>query len=80
MKVYEMIQELVRYDADAEVVVNVEVDKRSTDVYVPDTAELDADNELEVEIDEEADYEVESKTRYAGGKRTEYVQISAYLG
>lgn len=67
MTVYELIQELVQFDADMEVEISVSADGFETEVVAKEDAEYGDSIDAEVDIDEYTDdFSVEDYKKYAG--------------
>lgn len=70
MKVYEMIQELARYDADMEVEVNIYAKGYSTSATAQEDAEDGDEVEVKLDIDEDiSDFDIQEYVPYRGYKK-----------
>lgn len=83
MTVYELIQELARFDADVEVEVNVNIDQKCiTGKLDVDTDNLKTGDDADViaNLEETADdFEVRSVSIYRGRTKRECCEIKATL-
>lgn len=67
MTVYELIQELARFDADTEVEVSILANSFRTEVVAKEDAEYEDSIDAEVDIDEYTDdFSVEDYQKYTG--------------
>lgn len=70
MKVYEMIQELARYDAAMEVEVNIYAKDYSTSATVQEGAEDGDEVEVKLDIDEDiSDFDIQEYVPYRRYKK-----------
>lgn len=77
MKVYEMIQELTKYDADQEVEINVVADGYSTTVEVDEDVKDGEETDVDIDFDEDVtEFDVDEYKKYNGQK---LVRISVEL-
>lgn len=69
MTVYEMIQELARYEADQEVEINVVADEYRATVQVEEDVKDGEETDVDVEFDEDVeDFDIDEYRKYTGKK------------